>query len=118
MSDWLWILSCYNGAAGVALGAFGAHALKKKVKDPIQLQVWDTAVKYHLIHACVLLTATKQVQDRENRKLSAGLLMTGNLLFSGSLYALVLTGVKKLGIITPFGGMCYIFGWLALAHGR
>jgi len=102
----LWAASCYSGALAVGLGAFGAHALKGFVSDPALLAAWDTAVKYHLVHAAVLLTATKQPADRIARRLSIGLLNAGNLLFCGSLYLLVLTRKKKLGIITPFGGLC------------
>uniref|UniRef100_A0A6T1HTA1 DUF423 domain-containing protein n=2 Tax=Alexandrium monilatum TaxID=311494 RepID=A0A6T1HTA1_9DINO len=114
----LWHVSCYSGALAVALGAFGAHALRSRVKDPKLLDAWDTAVKYHLLHTTVLLTATKQPADRANRTLSSAFLLAGNVLFSGSLYLLVLTGVKKLGIVTPFGGASYIVGWLMLAHGK
>jgi uncharacterized membrane protein YgdD (TMEM256/DUF423 family) len=92
-------------------GAFGAHALQARVTDPKMLEHWKTASQYQLLHSCAAcLAATVSTSPT-----SAALLLGGNLLFSGSLYALVLTGKKKLGAITPIGGLMYILGWLALA---
>ena len=111
------ILGSLNAFIGVGLGAFGAHGLKSKV-TPDMLTVWETAVLYHLIHAlgllligifCYLLPDTSLVRT------SGWLLQAGIILFSGSLYALVLTGTKPLGIITPIGGVAFLSGWLLLA---
>ena len=114
----------------MTLGAFGAHGLKQRVVDVKLLAAWDTAVKYHLVHSLVGLLATisthpvlasmaKQpgLQQLPMAKWANYLALVGNLLFSGSLYGLVLTDIKKLGIITPFGGMCYIAAWICLAKG-
>ncbi|MCH2171789.1 DUF423 domain-containing protein [Myxococcota bacterium] len=103
------------GAAGVALGAFGAHALKARL-DAQQLQTWSTAVEYHLVHAVALLAVVlwgnatgRSVQP------SAALFTAGILAFSGSLYALALGGPRWLGPITPLGGLCFVGGWISLA---
>ena len=125
-----WQIHCFSGALAVTLGAFGAHGLKQRVVDVKLLAAWDTAVKYHLVHSLVGLLATisthpvlasmaKQpgLQQLPMAKWANCLALAGNMLFSGSLYGLVLTGIKKLGIITPFGGMCYIAAWICLAKG-
>ena len=125
-----WQIHSISGALAVALGAFGAHGLKARVKDVKLLEVWDTAVKYHLVHSLIGLLATlpthpilismlKQPHGSHApiARWANILAFTGNVLFSGSLYAIVLTDVKKLGIITPFGGLCYIAAWICLAKG-
>ncbi|KAG7388489.1 hypothetical protein PHYPSEUDO_012275 [Phytophthora pseudosyringae] len=109
LSIW-WKVGALSGASAVLLGAFGAHGLKYRVKDPRLLKNWETAAHYQLIHSVVLL-ATPMCR---RPGLAGGLLMTGTLLFSGSLYAMTLTEEKKLGIITPIGGVALVAGWLAL----
>ena len=103
-------------ALGVGLGAFGAHALRSLV-DASSLAVWHTAVLYQLLHGLgLLLTAAQGSQLHPAwRARSAALMLAGVLIFSGSLYALVLSGVKWLGAITPIGGVAMILAWLALA---
>lgn len=104
------------GALGVALGAFGAHGLKSRVSAE-SVAVWETAARYHVLHALALM-ATAWACDRWPGPYaqSAGwLFVAGTLLFSGSLYALTLTGVRALGAITPIGGLCLIAGWICLA---
>ena len=103
-----WTAGCLSGAAAVAFGAFGAHALGGTV-EPKLLKTWETAAHYHLVHSVAVLVARNS-----NRGYAAGLFSAGIVLFSGSLYALVLTGQRKLGAITPIGGLCMIAGWLAL----
>ena len=109
--------------AGVALGAFGAHALKAKLEAGGYVAVWQTAVFYHLVHAVALFAlALFQIQTsrRDGVAATAGapawLLLAGILVFSGSLYLLALTGLRWLGAITPLGGICFLaaWGWLAL----
>ena len=102
------------GAAGVVLGAFGAHALEKRL-EPAQLDVWSTAVEYHLVHAVALLAVALfgAATERPVTWPAAGF-TAGILLFSGSLYALALGGPRVLGPVTPLGGLCFIGGWLAL----
>ncbi len=101
---------------GVAAGAFGAHALRAHVA-PDQLAVFETGVRYHLFHALALFAAAwvnGQWPGRAARA-SGWLFIAGIVIFSGSLYLLVLTGQRALGAITPVGGLCQLAGWLALA---
>jgi uncharacterized membrane protein YgdD (TMEM256/DUF423 family) len=112
-------LGAIAGFLGVALGAFGAHALRDRI-TPDWLAVYQTGVQYHLIHALALLFVGL-LADRlptaaaRTARVSGTLFAVGILLFSGSLYALALTGFRKLGIITPFGGICFLTGWALLA---
>lgn len=102
------------GAAGVALGAFGAHGLRARL-DARALEVWETAVRYHLAHAVALLAIALSPQAASMR--AAGwLFAAGIALFSGSLYALALGGPRLLGPVTPLGGLAFIAGWLWLAR--
>jgi uncharacterized membrane protein YgdD (TMEM256/DUF423 family) len=95
----------------VALGAFGAHALKETLAANQTTEVWKTAVLYHLIHALALLVLA--VLPATGRATSM-LFISGIGLFSGSLYLLALTNIKWLGAITPLGGLCFLAGWLSL----
>lgn len=108
------LLAALFGALGVMLGAFGAHALKARL-EPAQLDVWSTAVEYHLIHAVALLAVALfgAATDRAVSWPAAGF-TAGILLFSGSLYGLALGGPRWLGPVTPLGGLCFIAGWLAV----
>ena len=103
-------------AVGVAAGAFGAHALKQTL-DAQMLAVWETAVRYHLVHGLALV-ALGLFERATNRSFPgvAPALIAGIVLFSGSLYALALSSVRWLGAITPFGGVAFIGGWSLLAH--
>ena len=103
-------------ALGVGLGAFGAHALRAMV-DASALAIWHTAVLYQLLHGLgLLLIAALSTQLHPAwQSRSAILMLIGVLIFSGSLYILVLSGVKWLGAITPIGGVAMIVAWLLLA---
>ena len=104
------------GFLGVALGAMGAHLLKDTFAlRPHAEEWWQKAVLYHLVHTLVMLLLACVEPFRPVPWLLFGL---GILLFSGSLYLLALTGVLALGAITPFGGLCFLAGWLGLAFGR
>jgi uncharacterized membrane protein YgdD (TMEM256/DUF423 family) len=96
----------------VALGAFGAHALRGVLSDQ-QLGWWQTAVQYQLWHALALLAVAALRPPRTGA--IAMLLGGGALLFSGSLYLMALTGTRWLGAITPLGGLAMIFGWILFA---
>jgi uncharacterized membrane protein YgdD (TMEM256/DUF423 family) len=111
---WLSLASVL-GALGVVLGAFGAHALRARL-DPQQLASWQTAVQYHLLHSVVLL-ALVLFADATGRSVRApaSLFALGIVLFSGSIYLLVLGGPRWLGPVTPLGGLCFIAGWVLLA---
>src|SRR5664279_3350248 len=103
--------------AAVALGAFGAHALKGHL-DTDMTAVWQTAVQYHAWHALALLGVGILLQVTPGRAglgASAWLFVGGIMLFSGSLYAMALTGVRALGAITPLGGVAFLAGWAVLA---
>ena len=103
------------GFLGVALGAFGAHALREKL-SPAALQIWNTAVLYHLLHAVALLALGLYARNAgADVRTAAGFFTAGILIFSGSLYALALSGIKPLGAITPLGGLCLLAGWAWLA---
>ncbi len=102
--------------AAVALGAFGAHALKERL-SPEMLAVWHTAVEYHLFHAIGLLAVglvATQLPAPALIKWSGWLMLAGIVLFSGSLYALALTGVRWLGAVTPAGGTAFLAAWALL----
>jgi uncharacterized membrane protein YgdD (TMEM256/DUF423 family) len=105
-------LAAVTGALGVALGAFGAHGLRQVVDDPGLLDVWDTGARYHLVHAVALLAVARADVPRWVPRLW----VAGIVLFSGSLYAMTLTGVRALGAVTPLGGLCFIAGWALLAR--
>ena len=105
-----WRLAAASGGAAVLLGAFGAHALRSRVA-PELLTTWTTASTYHLVHSLALLAASSAQASG-----ACGLLAAGTLVFSGSLYALVLTGRRGLGAVTPIGGLLLVAGWVALAR--
>ena len=92
----------------VALGAFGAHALRSTLETRGMLDVWNKAVLYHLIHAIALFALA--LYGTANRG-AWWLLFAGIFLFSGSLYLMALTNVRWLGAVTPFGGLCFLAGW-------
>jgi len=92
---------------GVALGAFGAHALEDRLVANDRIATWDTAVLYHLVHGIALFI----IALTSPRSRSFFFLVAGIVIFSGSLYALSLTGITKLGAITPIGGLCFLIGW-------
>ena len=105
--------SAVVGAVAVAAGAFGAHALRDVV-TPERLEVWRTGAQYGLVHAVVGAFAASRASVWSRR--AAALFVAGAVVFSGSLYALVLLDVPVFGAVTPIGGVALIAGWLALAR--
>jgi uncharacterized membrane protein YgdD (TMEM256/DUF423 family) len=111
-------------AAGILLalatvfGAFGAHALKAQL-SPDRLQVYETAVRYHFFHALGLLGIGLALRfiDGAVLRWAAVLVIIGIVLFSGSLYALTFGAPRPFGIVTPFGGLALIAGWICFAAG-
>ena len=101
---------------GVATGAFGAHALEQAV-SPDRLATWEKAVDYLFVHSLglVLVGILERFEPRACHRWAGGLMLAGIALFSGSLFVLVLSGVTKLGMITPFGGVSFLLAWLLLA---
>lgn len=111
------VLGSLAMALAVALGAFGAHALKARL-SPDMLDVWRTGVTYHAWHALALVGAgllMLHVPASAALRAAAWLFVVGIVLFAGSLYALALGGPKGAGAITPFGGLAFIVGWLVFA---
>lgn len=109
-------IGAINAALAVALDAFGAHGLEGILTDHY-LEVFETGVRYHMYSALGLMLIAVFANFMGTSKLilnGARLLLTGTVLFSGSLYVLVLTDVSKLGIITPFGGVAIISGWICI----
>lgn len=110
------ISAALAGFSGVALGAFGAHGLKS-VLSAKMMNVWQTAVQYHLVHSVALLALTVGLMVLPNNETkiwlqrSALLMLAGLLLFSGSLYALALTDIRPLGMMTPIGGIGWLLAW-------
>jgi len=109
------MLAAFFGFTGVALGAFAAHGLKNRLSAEY-LAIFHTGVTYQLVHALALLAVAllaTQIPGRLATWAGASFAI-GILLFSGSLYLLALTGFSKLGIVTPFGGLAFLAGWLCL----
>ncbi len=98
----------------VMIGAFGAHALRDRL-DAYSMGVYEKAVFYHFIHALGMLAVSLMPRAGALNWVCA-LLLAGILLFSGSLYALAVTGVRALGAVTPLGGICFVAAWLLLAY--
>jgi len=101
---------------GVALGAFGAHGLKARI-TPDFLAIYETGVRYHLVHGLALFVVAWLAGEDQTRsaRLAGILFAVGILLFSGSLYLLALTGIRALGAITPLGGLAWIAAWTIVA---
>ncbi|MGD8931336.1 MAG: DUF423 domain-containing protein [Chromatiales bacterium] len=111
------IIGSLGGLATVILGAFGAHALEGQLSAQ-QLTWWHKAVNYQGLHSLALLATGLLAQTSAPSgalKWAGWLFLAGILLFSGSLYALALSGIRSLGMLTPFGGLAFIAGWACLA---
>ena len=105
------------GFLGVAAGAFGAHGLRSRLSADM-LAVFETAVRYQMYHVFALLVvaaAIGRLGDARLLSMAGWFFVAGIFLFSGSLYALALTGVSMLGAITPLGGLAFLIGWACLA---
>ena len=106
-------------AAAVLIGAFGAHALRDRL-DAYATGIYERAVFYHTVHAIGIVTIGVAIGARvvspSIASVAAWLVLAGIVIFSGSLYALALTGVRKLGAITPLGGLAFVAGWSILAY--
>jgi uncharacterized membrane protein YgdD (TMEM256/DUF423 family) len=114
-------IGALSGCLAVAAGAFGAHALRARLAADM-LDVFQTGVTYQMYHALALvgvgiLLARFSSDGSSWLSVSAWMFVAGSILFSGSLYALALSGTTWLGAITPLGGVAFLIGWLALAIG-
>ena len=110
------LLGGVNAFLAVALGAFGAHALRERLSAEM-LSIYQTGVQYHLLHALglLLIGLLRERRAADQMLLRAGWLLTvGIVLFSGSLYALAVSGTRLLGAVTPFGGVCFLAGWVCV----
>lgn len=109
-------IAAISGLISVGAGAFGAHGLEGKL-EPRALETWDLAARYQMYHALAMLFAAVAAAHRTTRlaPASAAAFLVGTIIFSGSLYALALTGIRWLGAITPIGGVAMMVGWLLLA---
>ena len=106
-----WKIGALSGMSAVLLGAFGAHALRAKPWiSPRDLEVWETACKYQFYHAFAILMSVNR-----GNIIAARIFFSGMLIFSGSLYLMILLGEKRLGILTPIGGLGLAAGWASLA---
>ena len=114
-SNWISV-GAVLAALAVIIGAFAAHALKGRL-DEYALGVFRTGVEYHFYHALgiILIGAIMLIKPATLLTWAAATMLVGIVLFSGSLYALALSGVRILGAITPLGGLLFISGWVLLA---
>lgn len=104
-------LSALMGFAGVAFGAFGAHALSDILERRHRVEVWKTAVLYHLVHAVILLILAMHPRFRAGAWFAFA---AGIVIFCGSLYALALGAPDWIGALTPLGGLCFLGGYITL----
>jgi uncharacterized membrane protein YgdD (TMEM256/DUF423 family) len=106
------LMGAISALIGVAGGAFGAHGLEARLSADL-LAVYETGVRYELVHALALLFVGLAADrwPRAGWGRAGWMFLCGTVLFSGSLYALALTGVRFLGAITPLGGLCFLVGW-------
>lgn len=95
---------------GIALGAFGAHGLADRLAETGRLANWETATLYHLLHGLAMFTVALH-SGKTGKARGYWCFLAGVVLFSGSLYALALSGMAKLGAVTPFGGVAFLIGW-------
>ena len=102
------------GATGVAAGAFGAHGLQSTLNDLGSTATFETAVRYHLVHALALVLCVPLDTTGFRTGIASRCFLAGTVLFSGSLYALALNAPRALGMVTPLGGLILIAGWITL----
>jgi len=115
MNIWL-LIAAINGALAVLGGAFAAHGLQGRL-DAHALAVFETGARYQMYHALAIglaAFASRAAAASTAASWAAGFFLAGIVLFSGSLYLLALTSIKGFGIVTPFGGLSFIAGWIAL----
>src|SRR5690625_1785033 len=113
----LFIIGAINGFLAVALGAFGAHGLEGKVSESA-LKTWEKAVHYQMFHTVsILLTGIALLKIQSSALVWAGwTFFIGIILFSGSLYFYSTTGIRSLAMITPFGGIAFLIGWILFGY--
>lgn len=119
MQKTILLIASALGAVAVMLGAFGAHSFKSILEANGTLETFNTAVKYHFFHTLAMILVALLMDKYASKLLeySAISMLAGIVLFSGSLYALSLSGVTKWGAVAPFGGLAFIIGWVLLFAG-
>jgi uncharacterized membrane protein YgdD (TMEM256/DUF423 family) len=112
------VAGAISGFMSVAAGAFGAHALRQRLTADL-LAIFETGVRYQVYHALALFAVAWAVGRWNTPQIvwAGWLFIAGTVVFSGSLYALSLSGSRWLGAVTPIGGVCFLAGWIALAWG-
>ncbi len=115
---WFFLLGALSGFTGVALGAFAAHGLRGHLTDEM-LNIFEVGVRYQLYHAVTLLAVALALDRWPRGEFTAAgwCFVLGTVVFSGSLYALSLSGIRWLGAIAPIGGLAFLLGWLGIAWG-
>ena len=110
------VTACLLALTAVALGAFGAHGLRDRV-EPRMLEVFEVGVRYQMFHALALLAAAlaRPLLRAHRADAACACFVAGTAVFSGSLYAMTLTGIRALGAVTPVGGVLFLAGWVLLA---
>jgi uncharacterized membrane protein YgdD (TMEM256/DUF423 family) len=116
MDRLFFLIGALSAFVGVAVGAFGAHGLKSRLSEDL-LAVFETGVRYQMYHAFALMASAWAAGRWPGALANASgwLFLAGTVIFSGSLYALSLTGQRWLGAVTPLGGLAFLAGWLCLA---
>lgn len=118
MTNRILVLGALAAGIGVAAGAFGAHGLRPILSEKMMV-VFETGVRYHLVHALAMLLAGLSVHWFRHRVFvwAGWSFFVGILIFSGSLFTMALTEIRTLGMLTPFGGLAFLIGWGLLAWG-
>lgn len=112
----LWVaVGAVNAMLSVAAGAFGAHALRARL-EPRMLEVFEVGARYQMFHALGMIAVAWVAAQRAEASAAGWAMLAGVVLFSGSLYAMALSGVRALGAVTPFGGVAFLVGWALLAR--
>ena len=109
-ADFWLALGGINAFISVAAGAFGAHGLKQRLSSDL-LAAFETGARYQMYHALGLLAVAFALGQGRSASTAGWAMLAGIVLFSGSLYALALTGIRPVGAITPLGGLCFLAGW-------
>ncbi len=114
MHKLIYIFASISGFLAVSIGAFGAHGLKTMLEKYGRLETFQTGVQYHFYHTMALFIVALMMHTMDSRYLpwAAWSFIAGIFIFSGSLYALSISNIGKLGAITPIGGLCFLVGWV------
>ncbi len=115
MSKLWFVLGAANAFMSVAMGAFGAHGLRARLTEHM-LRNWESAARYQMYHALGLIAVASLATHKGGADAAGWSMLAGIVVFSGSLYVMALTGVTKLGAVTPIGGLGFLLGWVLFAR--